>query len=367
MLKVRASYGVTGNQEFQAYQAKTMYQYQTGRLYNTLITSTLMGYGNKDLKWQNQYTTNVGIDLGMWKNRLAMTFNYYYKKTDGMLAEITVAPSLGFPGNMFTSNLGEIENRGWEVSLSGSPVRSEQHDLEWRMSFQASQNRNKLNKISNQLKNLNERNNLATFTPGNVYEEGESLTSIKAVPSLGIDPGTGQEVYVKKDGTLTYTWDASDKVLCGDTEPDLFGNISTNLYWKGFNLNAVFQYSIGGELYNTTLSSRVEGANPANNADRRVLYDRWQEEGQYALYRNIRNYNQTYISTRFVQHNNYLKFTSLSLSYDVKREWVQHLRLSSVRLSFYMNDLLHCSTIKQERGLSYPFARSFVFGLNIGI
>ncbi len=246
-------------------------------------------------------------------------------------------------------------------------VGSEQHDLEWRMSFQASQNRNKLNKISNQLKNLNERNNLATFTPGNVYEEGESLTSIKAVPSLGIDPGTGQEVYVKKDGTLTYTWDASDKVLCGDTEPDLFGNISTNLYWKGFNLNAVFQYSIGGELYNTTLSSRVEGANPANNADRRVLYDRWQEEGQYALYRNIRNYNQTYISTRFVQHNNYLKFTSLSLSYDVKREWVQHLRLSSVRLSFYMNDLLHCSTIKQERGLSYPFARSFVFGLNIGI
>lgn len=326
-----------------------------------------MGYVNKDLKWQNQYTTNVGIDLGMWKNRLSMTFNYYYKKTDGMLAEITVAPSLGFPNSMFTSNLGEIENRGWEVSLSGSPVRSEQHDLEWRVSFQASQNRNKLNKISNQLKNLNEQNNLATFTPGNVYEEGESLTAIKAVPSLGIDPGTGQEIYVKKDGTLTYTWDAADKVLAGDTEPDLFGNISTNLYWKGFNLNAVFQYSIGGELYNTTLSSRVEGANPANNADRRVLYDRWQEEGQHALYRNIRNYNQTYISTRFVQRNNYLKFTSLSLSYDVKREWVSHLRLSSVRLSFYMNDLFHCSTIRQERGLSYPFARSFVFGLNIGI
>ena len=367
LLKVRASYGVTGNQEFQAYQAKTMYSYQTGRLYNTLITSTLMGYGNKDLKWQNQYTTNVGIDLGMWKNRLAMTFNYYYKKTDGMLAEITVAPSLGFPTNQFTSNLGEIENRGWEISLSGSPIRSEQHDLEWRVSFQASQNRNKLNKISNQLKNLNEQNNLATFTPGNVYEEGESLTAIKAVPSLGIDPGTGQEIYVKKDGTLTYTWDAADKVLAGDTEPDLFGNISTNLYWKGFNLNAVFQYSIGGELYNTTLSSRVEGANPANNADRRVLYDRWQEEGQHAFYRNIRNYNQTYISTRFVQRNNYLKFTSLSLSYDVKREWVSHLRLSSVRLSFYMNDLFHCSTIRQERGLSYPFARSFVFGLNIGI
>ena len=367
LLKLRVSYGVTGNQEFQAYQAQTMYQYQTGRLYNTLVPATLMGYGNENLKWQNQYTTNVGVDLGMWKNRLSFTFNYYYKKTDGMLAEITVAPSLGIPSNSFTSNLGEIENKGWEITLSGSPLRMPEQDLEWRVSFQASQNRNKLNKISNELKNLNEINNQEMEIPGNVYEEGESMTAIKAVPSLGIDPGTGQEIYVKKDGTLTYEWDAADKVLCGDTEPDVFGNISTNFYWKGFNLNAVFQYSIGGDVYNTTLSSRVEGVNPSSNADRRVLSDRWTTPGQAALYRNIRDYDQTYISTRFVQRDNYLKLTSLSLSYDLKKEWITPLKLESVRLSFYMNDILHASTVKQERGTSYPFARSFSFGLNIGI
>ena len=367
LLKLRVSYGVTGNQEFQAYQAQTMYQYQTGRLYNTLVPATLMGYGNENLKWQNQYTTNVGVDLGMWKNRLSFTFNYYYKKTDGMLAEITVAPSLGIPSNSFTSNLGEIENKGWEITLSGSPIRMPEQDLEWRVSFQASQNRNKLNKISNELKNLNELNNQEMEIPGNVYEEGESMTAIKAVPSLGIDPGTGQEIYVKKDGSLTTKWDAADKVLCGDTEPDVFGNISTNLYWKGFNLNAVFQYSIGGDVYNQTLSSRVEGANPSSNADRRVLNDRWTTPGQAALYRNIRDYSQTYISTRFVQRDNYLKLASLSLSYDLKKEWIQQLRLESVRVSFYMNDLFHASTVKQERGTSYPFARSFSFGLNIGI
>lgn len=202
----------------------------------------------------------------MWKNRLSFTFNYYWKNTDGMLADISVAPSLGFPSNMFTSNLGEIENHGWEINLSGSPIRSQEQDLEWRISFQASQNRNTLNKISNQLKNLNEQNNQEKKIPGNVYEEGESMTAIKAVPSLGIDPGTGKEIYIKKDGSLTYEWDAADKILCGDTEPDLYGNISTNLYWKGFNLNAVFQYSIGGDTYNTTLSDRVEGANPSYNA-----------------------------------------------------------------------------------------------------
>ena len=367
LLKIRMSYGITGNQEFQAYQAQTMYQYQTGRLYNTLVPATLMGYGNENLKWQNQYTTNVGVDLGMWKNRLSFMFNYYYKKTDGMLAKITVAPSLGIPSNNFTSNLGEIENKGWEITLSGSPLRMPEADLEWRLSFQISQNRNKLNEISNELKNLNARNNMEMEIPGNVYEEGESMTAIKAVPSLGIDPGTGQEIYVKKDGSLTMEWDAADKILCGDTEPDVFGNISTNLYWKGFNLNAVFQYSIGGDVYNQTLASRVEGVNPSGNADRRVLNDRWTTPGQSALYRNIRDYGQTYVSTRFVQCDNYLDLTSLSLSYDLKKEWIQRFGLESVRVSFYMNDLFRASTVKQERGTSYPFARSFSFGLNIGI
>lgn len=367
LLKIRASYGVTGNQEFSAYQAQTMYQYQTGRLYNSSVPATLMGYGNPDLKWQNQYSTNIGLDLGLWKNRLSLTFNYYWKRTDGMLTTITVAPSLGFPQNSFTSNLGEISNRGWEVNLGASILRDPANDLEWRVNIQATQNKNKLTKINNQLRGLNDQNNQNDKIPGAVYEEGESLSAIKAVPSLGIDPATGQEIYVKKDGSLTYEWDAADKVLCGDTEPKVYGNISTNLYWKGWNLNAIFQYSVGGDTYNSTLAQRVEGANPTYNADRRVLNDRWTTPGQHALYRNIRDYEQNYISTRFVQRDNYLEFSSLSLSYDFPKAWINPYKISTLRLSFYANDLFHLSTVKQERGLDYPFARSFVFGLNFSI
>ena len=367
LLKIRASYGVTGNQKFSAYQAQTMYQYQTGRLYNSSVPATLMGYGNPDLKWQNQYSTNIGLDLGLWKNRLSLTFNYYWKRTDGMLTTITVAPSLGFPQNSFTSNLGEISNRGWEVNLGASILRDPANDLEWRVNIQATQNKNKLTKINNQLRGLNDQNNQNDKIPGAVYEEGESLSAIKAVPSLGIDPATGQEIYVKKDGSLTYEWDAADKVLCGDTEPKVYGNISTNLYWKGWNLNAIFQYSVGGDTYNSTLAQRVEGANPTYNADRRVLNDRWTTPGQHALYRNIRDYEQNYISTRFVQRDNYLEFSSLSLSYDFPKAWINPYKISTLRLSFYANDLFHLSTVKQERGLDYPFARSFVFGLNFSI
>ena len=366
MLKLRYSYGVTGNQEFSAYQAKTMFQFNTDRLYNSGISAALMGYGNPDLEWQNQYQSNYGFDFGYAKDRIRLQFNYYQKKTEGMLTSVSVAPSLGLPSNTFTSNLGKIQNKGVEVNLNAVLIRDQGKDFEWSVMLQAAHNKNKIMEISTALKNINEKNNQDNTTPAAVYEEGESMSAIKAVPSLGIDPTTGQELFMKKDGTITYTWDATDKVICGDSEPKVFGNVGTNLYWKGWNLNMVFKYDLGADYYNSTLAERVEGANPRYNADRRVLNNRWKEPGQHALYKNIKEYTTTYISSRFVQKENTLQLTSLSLSYDLNREWIRKFGLNTMRLSFYMNDVFRASTVKNERGLDYPFQRSFVFGLNIG-
>ncbi len=366
MLKLRYSYGVTGNQEFSAYQAKTMFQFNTDRLYNSGISAALMGYGNPDLEWQNQYQSNYGFDFGYAKDRIRLQFNYYQKKTEGMLTSVSVAPSLGLPSNTFTSNLGKIQNKGVEVNLNAVLIRDQGKDFEWSVMLQAAHNKNKIMEISTALKNINDKNNQDKTTPAAVYEEGESMSAIKAVPSLGIDPTTGQELFMKKDGTITYTWDATDKVICGDSEPKVFGNVGTNLYWKGWNLNMVFKYDLGADYYNSTLAERVEGANPRYNADRRVLNNRWKEPGQHALYKNIKEYTTTYISSRFVQKENTLQLTSLSLSYDLNREWIRKFGLNTMRLSFYMNDVFRASTVKNERGLDYPFQRSFVFGLNIG-
>ena len=366
MLKLRYSYGVTGNQEFSAYQAKTMFQFNTDRLYNSGISAALMGYGNPDLEWQNQYQSNYGFDFGYAKDRIRLQFNYYQKKTEGMLTSVSVAPSLGLPSNTFTSNLGKIQNKGVEVNLNAVLIRDQGKDFEWSVMLQAAHNKNKIMEISTALKNINEKNNQDKTTPAAVYEEGESMSAIKAVPSLGIDPTTGQELFMKKDGTITYTWDATDKVICGDSEPKVFGNVGTNLYWKGWNLNMVFKYDLGADYYNSTLAERVEGANLRYNADRRVLNNRWKEPGQHALYKNIKEYTTTYISSRFVQKENTLQLTSLSLSYDLNREWIRKFGLNTMRLSFYMNDVFRASTVKNERGLDYPFQRSFVFGLNIG-
>ena len=349
MLKLRYSYGVTGNQEFSAYQAKTMFQFNTDRLYNSGISAALMGYGNPDLEWQNQYQSNYGFDFGYAKDRIRLQFNYYQKKTEGMLTSVSVAPSLGLPSNTFTSNLGKIQNKGVEVNLNAVLIRDQGKDFEWSVMLQAAHNKNKIMEISTALKNINEKNNQDKTTPAAVYEEGESMSAIKAVPSLGIDPTTGQELFMKKDGTITYTWDATDKVICGDSEPKVFGNVGTNLYWKGWNLNMVFKYDLGADYYNSTLAERVEGANPRYNADRRVLNNRWKEPGQHALYKNIKEYTTTYISSRFVQKENTLQLTSLSLSYDLNREWIRKFGLNTMRLSFYMNDVFRASTVKNER------------------
>lgn len=365
LFKFRYSFGVTGNQEFTAYQAKTMFQFQTGRLYGSIIPSIIKGYGNPDLKWQTQYQSNFGVDFGMAKSRFKLTFNYYNKLTKGMLTSITVAPSLGLPSNSYTANLGEIKNIGYELDINGVVIRKTEKDLEWALFFQGANNKNTLVKISNQLKGINDQNNEDRIIPGAVYEEGQSMTAIKAVRSLGIDPLTGKEIFIKKDGSLTTEWDAEDKVVCGDTEPAFFGNIGTNLYWKGWNLNMVFRYRFGADYYNQTLASRVEGADPSENADRRVLNDRWKEPGNHALYKNIKEYTSTYISTRFVQKENMIQLGSLSLSYDIPRSWLQKYHMNTLKLSFYANDLFRLSTIKEERGLSYPFQRSYVFGMNV--
>ena len=111
MLKLRYSYGVTGNQEFSAYQAKTMFQFNTDRLYNSGISAALMGYGLTPI-WNGRTNINRIMDSisGMQKTVFVLQFNYYQKKTEGMLTSVSVAPSLGLPSNTFTSNLGKIQN-----------------------------------------------------------------------------------------------------------------------------------------------------------------------------------------------------------------------------------------------------------------
>lgn len=193
------------------------------------------------------------------------------------------------------------------------------------------------------------------------------MSALKVVPSAGIDPVTGQEIFIKRDGNYTFTYDPNDKVIFGDTNPIGIGSINSYLTYKRFALSCTFQYSFGGALYNETLATKVEGANPKYNADERVLQDRWKTPGTVAKYKRIDDTATPYQTSRFVQMNNYLRMSSLALSYEVPTTWIQKYGLKRMYLEFLTNDLFYLSTAKRERGLNYPYDRSFEFSLRFSL
>lgn len=178
---------------------------------------------------------------------------------------------------------------------------------------------------------------------------------------------TGEEYFLTRDGKPTKEWNANDKVVVGDTEPTLRGTFGANVSWKGLYLNVTFSYQFGGQAYNQTLVDKVENSNKYKNVDKRVLTETWQKPGDVVRYKaNMTQYltqSYTYASSRFVQDLNTLQLASLSLQYELPKHWINHLRMQSLRLSFNTSDLLYFSTVKRERGTSYPYARSFTVGL----
>ena len=365
-LKLRGSVGSSGNINFASSQAITKYYYYADKVYLDSWGATLQGYGNSKLKWQKTMSYNFGLDFTVLNGRIALYADVYKKLTDNLLLPMNVAPSTGFTS--YTENVGKVENKGVEARLQVSWLRNK--DFTWSTTFSAFHNKNKIKEISNELAAMNERNN----TEGdsniggkvvNQYENGNSTTAIYVVRSKGIDPATGNEVYIKRDGSRTFIYDYKDKVVVGDTEPEVNGNIVNNIAWKGLNLYAVLTYRYGGQAYNSTLATKVEGANPVYNADKRVLYDRWKQPGDIATYRRIDDNSPVYQSSRFVQDNNSLVLSNLSLTYTVPQKFISRLGVEYMKLYASTTDLFRLTSIKQERGTNYPYARSFSLGINL--
>jgi tonB-linked outer membrane protein, susC/ragA family len=364
LLKLRASVGYLGNINFTAYQALTTYSYNSSYFYGKGTGATPITIGNPDLKWERTLSTNIGLDFTAFRGRVDLSADYYIKNTDDLLLPITKAPSVGVTTSL--ENIGEVQNKGFELRLRTIPIQNK--DWQWSLGLTYALNKNKIKKISNSLREQNEKNQSDNgVAPLPIYEEGQSLTALKVVPSAGIDPSTGQEIFIKRNGAYTFVYDTNDKVIFGDTNPSGTGSVFSYLTYKRFALSCTFQYSFGGALYNETLATKVEGAKPIYNADERVLNNRWKTPGTVAKYKRINDTATPYQTSRFVQRNNYLRMSSLSLSYEVPTNFIQKFGLKRMFLELLTNDLFYLSTAKRERGLNYPYDRSFEFSLRFSL
>ncbi|MBQ2807965.1 MAG: SusC/RagA family TonB-linked outer membrane protein [Bacteroidaceae bacterium] len=369
-LVFRASYGVTGEQNFSPSDAIEYYTFsETMRPYGSfpVLGALLSGINNPALGWAKTHNTSLSVDFGFWKNRVNVSFNYYDNITKELLANYDLAPSTGY--STMVMNAGELQNRGFDATLNIIAMQSLRKQFFWTINVNANHNRNKIRKLSDELKKENEKQMKSPDAPLPQYREGESTTTLYVVRSLGVDPVTGNEVYLKRDGTKTFVWDANDKVPVGDMNPTVSGTISTSVNWRDLSCSLGFTYKFGGIVYNQTLVDKIENQNVAYNLDRRAGQGRWEKPGDVTPYVRFSPTGAgTPASTRFIMDDNELRLATLNVGYRFtgeKFKFLKHANIDVLALNFTTNDLARISPIKMERGLDYPFARSYTLSLSI--
>lgn len=376
MFKLRASVGYTGSQNFNAYQAISTYNYITNQVYNGDMGLVLSSLSNEDLRWQRQFDRNIGLDMLLFKIA-TIRFDIYSNITTDLLTDITMAPSVGFP--TYKENMGETLNRGFQLGTSIRVFSDTERKRYINLNLNILHNTNKVRKISDALKAYNDavdakkeeysvtNSELMDFQrdPSLRFEEGRSLTSIWAVPSLGIDPVTGKEIFLKKDGTTSYVWSAADQIVCGDYNPKFSGNVGASIGWGPLTVNFAFTFKYGGQTYNTTLVDKIENVDIFNNnVDLRALTKRWNTPGVEAKFKSITDNTITKSTSRFVEDLNEFVFSSVNVEYDLgSLKPFKGSVFERFKITFNMNDIGRISTVREERGTSYPFARTFSFGI----
>jgi len=363
LLKLRASTGLTGNQGFGNLSSVSIYGFNSNS--NIFGQATeLETLANPNLEWQNTLQKSFGIDAVLFKNRLSATVNYYTKKTDPLVVRIDLPSSTGVYA--YPQNAGFMDTEGFETYIRVSLIYRPEDQKIWSLGIRTSSTKSEYGGFQNLLKSLddNAKANSSLYR----YRDGNSPDDLWAVPSLGIDPSNGEEVFLTKEGLPTYNYDQDDEVVLGNGRPTMESIFSSNLRIKNFLFNVNLRYTYGGDRLNRALFNKVENISRGqriNNQDVRALTQRWIQPGDITPFKSISSFSNTPISSRFIQKENVLIGESINVSYEFKTQpWLKKLSLERLRLSAYMNDIFRVSSIETERGLNYPFTRAVSFSLN---
>ncbi|MDY0103016.1 MAG: TonB-dependent receptor [Lentimicrobium sp.] len=381
-LKVRVSYGLTGNQngiDNYAHISKV----GLGALY-PFSGSVISGYyplslGNESLKWESTKQTDIGVDLTMFDSRLTIIVDAYLKQTSDALLDVNLPLSTGFPSGI--QNFAKIENKGLEFEVI---THNTTGDLKWTTDANISLNRNKVVQIAGGSSAIiytgdiiRERGYVTTI------REGHPMSEFYGFQAAGVNPETGDLDYVKADGTLgSYLeMDADlDRVVIGNPNPDFIYGITNTFSYQGFNLSVLLQGVYGNEIFNAT-RLELEAMEGYKNASVSVL-DRWQNPGDItdmprAVFAGSIN---SEVSTRFVEDGSYLRVKNVTLSYDFKNAVLRKLQISNLNVFVSAQNLLtftkytgydpevSVSTNPTSLGVdagTYPNVRGFTFGLNV--
>ena len=389
-LKLRGSYGVTGNTEIDTYSSLATLGSTSWTIGNQLVTGFFPNkIPNPDLKWEKTNQLDIGVDIGVLSNRLRFTADYYHKKTTDLLYDVAITNVSGYQSMM--KNIGSMENKGFELSLESDNLTG---PFVWNTTFNISFNRNKVLELGGEeykevgeddghLKTGSFRRLIVGKPIGVFYGyrfdgifQNEEETAKQTASASPIGVGLRRYKDLNGDGKVDA---ANDREILGDANPKFFGGMANTFAYKGVELNVFLQYSYGNKIYNY---NRMELETPTGGTNvYSELLNRWTPEHPSTEYPKATTNRSILVSDRFLEDGSYLKLKTLSLSYNFPG--INFKYIKGARLYFTAQNLLTWTKYKgydpevSYRGAStlqagedfggYPQSRTFMFGVKLDI
>ena len=369
-LKVRLSGGLVGNQEISDYAFTT--SYSTGS-YGGSSSYSKQNTANSKLKWESTASYNFGIDLGLWRDRVSIVFDAYYKKTSDLLLIVPMGFSAGVTSQL--QNVGNVVNKGVEFAVNGTILQRK--NLSWNISANIAYNNNKITDMGSTNNVIQGSDNQQILRRGEalgsfyglrfigIVQNGEDVSALPTVNGQTPEPGDLKYDDTDHNGRI----DGNDRQILGSIQPDIVYGFNTQLTWHDFDFSASFAGSHGNEVYNA-LGRRLELTNDSYNVLSTVR-DSWTPtRGGNTLPWAANARPLGYIDSRYVQSASYLKLRNLTIGYRLPR-----LQNVPVKIRVYAT-ASNLFTITPYKGYdpevasgtdsgAYPSSRSFVFGVNL--
>lgn len=368
-LKVRASYGVNGNNNIGRYRAYGLYATSP---YNGITGMLPSSSANPKLSWEKNKTWNVGIDFAFF-DRFNGSIDFYKRNTEDMLLNKQIPQTSGFSSNLM--NIGAIENKGVEIMLEGDIMRTE--DITWTAGFNISFNRSKVVDLADS-EFLTATDPRSTESSPVRIVPGKSMYTFYVRDWYGVNPSNGEGLFYAEDGSLTNDRNKARYIYAGSPEPKALGGFNTQFSWKGLSLSAFFEYTIGNKVMNTNIYGWYDDDInvPVNN----LALDYWKKPGDNATYpKPVYGSSSVYYagySTRFIQDGSYLRIKDVTLSYTLPQNITKKAGMNNVKVyvsainpyTFHDVDGVfdpELGSLGYDYGGGYSMVKSFIGGLEI--
>ena len=366
VLKLKASYGANGNSRLGSQEALGLYSYGESYAYNGEMGGTQSGTPNHTLSWETTYKTNLGFRLELF-NRFDIDFDWYNHHTKNLLSNLDVSRTTG--DTKVYRNVGEMRNRGFDLSLTTKNIVSEKEDgFKWTTELNLAHNTNVLLKLYNGI-----QKNFGTYS----YIEGYDVSTMFLVRWAGVDPADGSPMWYDKDGNITKQYTTDNRVAGDNSHSDVTGGMTNTLSYKGFSLRFLLNYQFGGYAFTSFGRSMFSDGLYSSSQNQAVeQLDRWQKPGDVALSpKPIWGVSTSSVmnSTRYLYNKTLIRLQNVVLSYRFERDLIKPLGLNQCVVSLIGNNLFAYSPYASSDHNSYktcmsgyPAERSFSLSVNVG-